>query len=120
MLERLEISGEHATVDQALRKYVTKKIGGLDRFIPRHGRKSAHAEVHLKESKSQDHNNCICEVNLHLPSKNLIVKESSLNMYAAIDIAEAKLKLQLKKYKDAQPNGKKQRRIIARFLRKQG
>lgn len=118
MVERFEISGVHTSVDPALKKYVIKKIGGLDKYIPRSHRKSAHAEVFLKESKAQNSNSCTCEVTLHLPSQNIIIKESALNMYAAADIAEAKLKLQLKKYKDLHSNGKGRRHLAARFLRK--
>lgn len=118
MLQRFEISGVHTTVDQALRKYVTKKIGGLDRYVPRHSRKSAHAEVFLKERKAKDNNSCICEVTLHLPQQTIIIKEHALNMYAAVDITEAKLKIQLKKYKDLYASGKARRHLTARFLRK--
>jgi ribosome-associated translation inhibitor RaiA len=41
-------------------------------------------------------------------------------MYAAVDIVEAKLKQQLKKYKDLHMSGKLHRRLMARFTRKQG
>ena len=51
MIQRFEIQGEHTVVDDSLRKYVTRKLGGLDRYIPRNERQSAHAEVHLKENK---------------------------------------------------------------------
>jgi ribosome-associated translation inhibitor RaiA len=47
-----------------------------------------------------------------------VIKESALNMYAAVDITEAKLKLQLKKYKDLYASGKTRRHLTARFLRK--
>ena len=118
MLQRFEISGVHTVVDQPLRKYVTKKIGGLDRYVPRHTRKSAHAEVHLKERKAKDNNSCVCEVTLHLPHQTIVIKEVSLNMYAAVDIAEAKLKMQLQKYKDLYISGKSRRHLMGRFLRK--
>ena len=118
MLQRVEISKVHMTADQAMSKYVTKKIGGLDRFVPRQYRKDANAEVFLKESRAKDNNCYTCEVSLHLPHQNILVSESSLNMYAAVDIAEAKLKIQLKKYKDLYASGKTRRRLSARFLRR--
>jgi ribosomal subunit interface protein len=118
MLEKFEISGVHADIDPSMHKYVTKMIGGLEKYIPSHSRKSAHVEVHLKESKAKDKNSCMCEVTIHLPGQIIIVKESALNMYAAVDIAEAKLKIQLKKYKDMHANGKSRRHLMARFLRK--
>ncbi|HTB49154.1 MAG TPA: ribosome-associated translation inhibitor RaiA [Verrucomicrobiae bacterium] len=115
MLQKFEIQGVHATVDDSLRKYVTKKIGGLDRYISPHNRESAHAEVHLKEGKTKNHNHCTCEATFHLPHSTIVVKESALNMYAAVDIVEAKLKQQLQKYKDLHGNGKTHRHLFARF-----
>ncbi|MGC1177360.1 MAG: ribosome-associated translation inhibitor RaiA [Candidatus Saccharimonadales bacterium] len=117
MLQRFEIQGVHMTVDDKLRAYVTKKIGGLDRYVSRHVRQSAHCEVHLKESKAKQHDHCACEVTLHLPHQNIIIKERALNMYAAVDIVEAKLKLQLKKYKDTHGSGKTRRHLFARLRR---
>jgi ribosome-associated translation inhibitor RaiA len=39
-------------------------------------------------------------------------------MYAAVDIVEAKLKIQIKKYKDKHGNGKLHRHLVARFRRR--
>jgi len=119
VIQRFEIQGEHTVVDDSLRKYVTKKLGGLDRYIPRNARESAHAEVHLKENKKKkDNTHCICEVELHLPKQNIIIKEHALNMYAAVDIVEAKLKQQIQKYKDTHQSGKMHRRLIGKFKRR--
>jgi putative sigma-54 modulation protein len=118
MLQKFEIHGIHAKVDAPLRDYVTKKIGSLDRLIARHGRESAHCDVHLKEAKAKNHANCTCEVTLHLPKQTIVVKESALNMYAAVDIVEAKLRNQLKKYKDLHGDGKTRRHMFARWSRR--
>jgi ribosomal subunit interface protein len=116
MLKKFEVQGAHS--NQKLKNYVNKKIGGLDRYMSRHHRESAHAEVHLKESKAKDQNKACIEVTLYLPQQTIIVKEKALNMYAAVDIAETKLKQQLKKYKDTHGNGKLHRHLFARFSRK--
>lgn len=118
MLKKFEIQGVHTVVDEKLKAHVTKKIGGLDHYISRHNRESAHIEVHLKESKKKGNDQCRCEVTLHLPHQTIIVKESAVNMYAAVDIVEAKLKQQLQKYKDLHGNGKTHRHLFARFQRK--
>jgi len=118
MIQKFEIQGEHTVVDEALRKYVTKKIGTLDRYLSRHNRQSAHAEVHLKENKKKkDNTHCICEVVLHLPHQTIVITEHALNMYAAVDIVEAKLKQQIQKYKDTHQTGKMQRHLFGRFRR---
>lgn len=117
MIEKLEISGVHTKVTPELHKYVTKKIGKLDRFIPKHARESAHAEVTLKEVKAKNKKECICEVVLFLPHDKLMTKEATLNMFAAVDIVEAKLKNQLKKYKETHSSLKLHRRVLAKLRR---
>ncbi|HXR49522.1 MAG TPA: ribosome-associated translation inhibitor RaiA [Verrucomicrobiae bacterium] len=117
MFQKFEIRGVHTTVNDSLHKYVTKKIGNLDRYISRHARSSAHAEVHLKEMKSKDNNRHACEVTIHLPHQTIVIKEKALNMFAAVDIVEAKLKQQLQKYKDLHGSGKAHRQLFARFRR---
>jgi putative sigma-54 modulation protein len=115
MLAKFEIHAVHTKVDDQLKNYVNKKIGGLDKYVSRHSRKSAHGEVHLKESNAKDKNRFTCEVNLHLPKESIVIKEKSLNMFAAIDIAEAKLKIKLKQYKDRHENGKLHRHLLGRI-----
>jgi ribosomal subunit interface protein len=117
MLQKLEINGPAKTVDASLRKYVNKKIGNTDRYLPRNCRESAHAEVHLKEAPKKDNSHCICEVTLRLPKQTIVIKEQALNMYAAVDIVEAKLKQQIGRYKDMHGSGKMHRRLFAKFRR---
>lgn len=100
MIKKLEINGVHTVLNDDLKKYITKKIGKLDKYLPRAARESAHVEVFVKESKLKNKKQCTCEVVLHLPQDTIITKESTLNMFAAVDIVESKLKNQIKKYKD--------------------
>lgn len=122
MIQRFDINSVHMTTDEKLQKYVIKKIGHLDRYIPRAARESAHAEVVLKENKTlkndSSKNGCTCEVTLHLPHEVINVSESTINMYAAIDIVEQKLKQQIMKYKQQHGTGALRRRLAARFARK--
>ena len=118
MLQKFEVQGVHTTVDDNLRKYVNKKIGGLDRYLSRHNRQSAHAEVFLKESKAKGNKHCICEVTMYLPHDTINIKESAFNMFAAVDIIEVKLKQRLKKYKELHYSGKLTRHVFARLRRR--
>jgi putative sigma-54 modulation protein len=99
MINKVEVVGIHADASKDIQKYVKKKISKLDSYMPRHARKSAHAEVRLKESNSKDKKQCTVEVVLYVPGEILTAKETTVNMYAAIDIVEEKLKSQLRKYK---------------------
>lgn len=118
MLKKFEIQGIHTTLTADLKKHVNKKIGGLDRYISRHSRESAHAEVFLKEAKAKNNKKCTCEVAFFLPHQTIVVKESATTMFAAVDIVEVKLKNQLQTYKDTHGNGRFKRHLMARFVRK--
>lgn len=97
---KITIKGVHSDINSDLEKYVTKKIGKLDKYIPRAARPSAHAEVFLKESQIRHKKECTCEVIVHLPKQEFVTKESTMNIFAAVDIVEAKIKNHLLKYKD--------------------
>jgi ribosomal subunit interface protein len=118
MLKKFEVQGVHVVVDSTLRKHVDKKIGGLDRYISRHSRESAHAEVFLKENKAKNNERCTCEVAFFLPHQTIVVKESATSMFTAVDLVEVKLKHQLQVYKDTHGNGRFKRHLMARFSRK--
>lgn len=114
---RTEINAIHTNVDDKLRRYINKKIGGLEKYLLRTARNSAYAEVKLKETKTKDNKHCTCEVILHVPIENITVSETTINMYAAVDIAEEKLKHALYKYKDQHGTPRLHRRILARIKR---
>jgi putative sigma-54 modulation protein len=103
MIKQIDIVGDGLELKDDLKKYITKKVGKLDRYIPRHARKSAHAEVKIREVTHKTKNGTYeCEVLLHLPTEQLTAKEATINMFAAVDIVETKLKNQLYKYKSQQ------------------
>src|ERR1039458_1779129 len=112
---KLKISGVHFTVSEHIKKYVIKKIGKLDKYIPKLARDSAHAEVFLKEDMHNNKKECICEVVMHLPHDTFTVKESTINIFAAVDIVEAKVKNQLIKYKEIHSRKSTSFRLLRRF-----
>jgi len=117
MIDKLDISGVHVKLDKKLEDYARKKIGLLDKFVSPKVKQSLHGEIKLKEGKAKDKRTSTCEVILHLPHSTLTIKESSTTMFAAIDLAEAKLKLQLKKYKDLHSRKRFHHRLLTRLNR---
>ncbi|MCE7936905.1 ribosome-associated translation inhibitor RaiA [Candidatus Saccharibacteria bacterium CPR2] len=119
MINPLEITSIHDDLDPVLKKYALRKIGKLDRYVSLKIRKSVHGEIKLlqQEGKANKNERHTCEVILHLPSGTITAKESTLNMFAAIDIVEAKLKNQLRKYKDKhrQPKHLTKRKLFDRL-----
>ena len=102
MIEHIDITGKKVVLSEPLKRYVHKKIGRLDRFVSRHARKTVHAEVVIREINESHGNKYEAEVILVLPDHRIVAKDSTMNMFAALDIVEAKLKVQLKKIKDSQ------------------
>jgi ribosomal subunit interface protein len=118
MIRNVEITGIHMQVGDDLHKYVTKKIGGLEKFVPRTARESIHAQVLLKEEKKKGAKLCICEITVHLPHETINISEGTVNIFAAVDIVEEKLKIALKKYKDLHANPKLHQRALTYFKRR--
>jgi ribosomal subunit interface protein len=114
MLQKFDLSATHLELDDRLKKYVTRKLAHLDKYMSKHVRPTAHLEVRLKEHKSNGQKEAVCDVTLRLPHDTIKLTEATQNMYAAIDIVEAKLKQQIRRYKDEHTNAKRRRRLFAR------
>lgn len=117
MIAAIDITGVKYELDDATKKYVTKKIGRLDRYLPKHARKSAAASVKIKQVNRDFGNKYEAEVILSVPDKVLTAKDSTVNALAALDIVEAKLVNQLRKYKQTTMPHVGRRGVLARFKR---
>ncbi len=118
MIAHIDKSAIKLELDDDVAKYIDRKIGRLDRYVPRAARKSMRAVVTIRETGNQDGNKYECEAILHLPSELVTAKEATLNKFAAIDIVEAKLKNQLRKYKETHgTNAQPRRHGIVRRVR---
>lgn len=118
MITHIDITGVRYSLDDTTKRYVRKKLGRLDKYLPRHARKTAKIEVVLKEVNRAYGNKYECDVNLHIPDALINAKDSTMNMLAAVDIVEAKLKNQLKKYKDEHTDHHAQHNFIGRLKRR--
>ncbi len=118
MITQVEITGVGAyTADDATKKYIRKKIGSLDRLVPRHARKSMRANVKVAEVNRDRGNKYEVEVVLVVPNRTLTAKDSTMNVLAATDIVEAKLATQLRKYKEELIPHVGRRKLLDRFKR---
>lgn len=118
MITQVEITGVGAyTADDATKKYIRKKIGSLDRLVPRHARKSMRASVKVTEVNRDKGNKYEVEVVLAVPGRMLTAKDSTMNVLAAADIVEAKLATQLRKYKEEMIPHVGRRKLLDRFKR---
>lgn len=117
MIQSIDIQGLKYDLDDTTKKYVMKKIGRLDRYLPRHARKSVTANVILRQIDQPNGNKYQAEVIINVPEKRLTAKDSTVNMLAAVDIIEAKMATQLHKYKETTVPHVGRRGVLSRFKR---
>lgn len=117
MIKSVTITALKYEVDDATRRYVIKKIGSLDRYLPRHARKSVVAEVKLRQVNRDHGNKYEAEVILTVPDRIMTAVDSTVNMLAAVDIVEAKLIVQARRYKQESLPHIGRRRLLSRLKR---
>lgn len=118
MIQTINITGVRYTPDEATKRYVRKKIGSLDKFLARHARKSTTVDIKLKEVNRAHGNKYECDVIFHLPEATIMAKDSTLNMLAAVDIVEEKLRVQLKKYSETRSDHRAKHDLLGRIKRR--
>lgn len=117
MISNIEITGNKYDIDENTRKYVVKHIGKLDKYLPRHAKKSVSAKVVIEQINGAHDNKYEVEAILTVPDKTLVAKDQSSNVLAAIDIVEAKLDGQIRRYKTEKNPRLGKSGIMARFKR---
>ena len=119
-MRKIEISHQGFELTKDIKRYVGKKVSKFGRYVKPTQRRSLHVEVKLKEEAGQKKNKYTAEMIVHVPNETLTAKESTLSMFAAIDIVEAKITNQLRKYKSTQNDKNKadRKRTFARFQRR--
>ncbi|MFC6346973.1 ribosome hibernation-promoting factor, HPF/YfiA family [Vagococcus carniphilus] len=91
---RYNVRGENIEVTQAIREYVEKKIGKLERYFTNVPESTAHVNLKVYSDKTAK-----VEVTIPLPYLVLRAEETSPDLYASIDLVVDKLERQIRKYK---------------------
>lgn len=117
MIKNLTITGQKYELTDTTKRYVEKKIGGLDKYLPRHARKSAAADVKIRQINNPGGNKYEVEVIINVPEKVITAKDSTMNVLAAVDIVETKLNGQIRKYKQSSVPHIGLRGALGRFKR---
>lgn len=119
MIEKIEISGNGYKVDEPFRKYVEKRLGKLDRYLPRGAKKDVMMKVSVAEvSKNKSEKYAISVTMEMTGGKVITAKDECSNVFAGIDLVEAKLAGQIRRYKlEVQPHRQK-RSLRNLFIRR--
>lgn len=109
MIEKIEITGNGFKVEEGFRKYVEKRIGKLDRYLPRGSKKEVVAKVIVTEiGKSKVDKYEISAAMELTGGKVIAAKDECTNVFAGVDLVEAKLTGQIRRYKlEVQPHRQK-------------
>lgn len=118
MIANIEVSGTNYKVEEAFQKYAAKRIGKLDRFLPRQNRQDVVAKIVVTQVNLAHGNRYEISASLDVPGGRVITaKDECSNVFAGIDILEAKLLGQVKKFKAEKINYNK-RGILKKLLKK--
>jgi putative sigma-54 modulation protein len=95
---RIQMHTVHFDADAKLLGYVQRKLNKLDTFYDR----ITGGEVFLKLDKGENSKvkNKVIEIKIHIPGRELFVKETGTSFEEVTDLGLEALKIQIKKYKE--------------------
>lgn len=90
---KYNIRGENVEVTNAIREYVERKIGKLERYFDTPPTSDVNVNISVYNEEQQ--------IEVTIPMTNLLLRaeEQHLDLYAAIDLVVDKLERQIRKYK---------------------
>ena len=119
MIEKIEVNGNGYKIEEPFKKYVEKRIGKLDRYLPRGFKKDVICKVVVTEiGKGKTDKYEISAAMVLTGGKVIAAKDECSNVFAGVDLVEAKLTGQIRRYKlEVQPHRQK-RSLKNLFLRR--
>ena len=118
MIEKIEITGSNYKPTESFKKYAMKRIGKLDRYLPKGSKKDVVAKIVVTEVDRAHGNKYEISAAMEIPGGKVIAaKDESSNVFAGIDIIEAKLMGQIRRYK-LEKNPHLRKNPIKRLFRK--
>lgn len=120
MIEKIEISGNDYKVEEPFRRYVLKRIGKLDKYLPKKAKKDVVCKVVASEiGKGKSEKYEISAAMELIGGKLIAARDECSNVFAGVDLVEAKLLGQIRRYKlEVQPH--RQRKGLKNIFRKRG
>ncbi|MFC6464339.1 ribosome hibernation-promoting factor, HPF/YfiA family [Marinilactibacillus sp. GCM10026970] len=91
---RYNVRGENIEVTQAIRDYVEKKVGKIEKYFKDVPEANAHVNLKTYSDKTAK-----VEVTVPLPYIVLRAEETSPDLYGSVDLVVSKLERQMRKYK---------------------
>ena len=120
MIEKIEITGNDKKIEEGLKKYIEKRMGKLDRYLPKEAKRDVVLKVVVAEIGKGKSGKYEISVSMELTGgKVLAARDECSNVFAGVDLVEAKLTGQIRRYKlEVQPH--RQRRSLKDLFIKRG
>ena len=120
MIEKIEITGNDFRVEETLKKYIEKRIGKLDRYLPKGSKKDVVCKVTIAGvGKGKNERKEVSAAMELTGGKVLAARDECSNVFAGVDLVEAKLMGQIRRYKlEVQPH--RQKRSLKNLFRRKG
>ncbi|MDO4611366.1 MAG: ribosome-associated translation inhibitor RaiA [Candidatus Saccharibacteria bacterium] len=100
MIEKIDVTGTGYKVEESLKKYIEKRIGKLDRYLPRGSKKDVVVKVIVASVGKGKTEKYEISVAMEIPGGKVIAaKDECSNIFAGVDLVEAKLVGQIRRYK---------------------
>ena len=119
MIEKIEITGNDYKVEESFKKDVEKRIGKLDKYLPRGSKKDVVVKVTVSEIGKGKTEKYEIAATMEIPGGKVITaRDECSNVFAGVDLVEAKLTGQIRRYKlEMQPHRQK-RSLKNLFIRR--
>ena len=120
MIETIEITGNDYKVEEGLRRYAEKRLGKLDKYLPKESKKGAIIRVVVAQIGKGKTDKYEITASMELTGgKTIAAKDECTNVFAGVDLVEAKLTGQIRRYKlEVQPH--RQKRSLKDLFIKRG
>ena len=96
----IQLSARAYEIDEELRKYVEKKLGRLDRYLPRTHKATGMSVEVFRDPSGKEDNRYRVTAKISVPGNDIIAETATMNPHSAVDIVEEKLLIQIRKYKE--------------------
>jgi putative sigma-54 modulation protein len=114
---KTNLTARGVEIDAKLKGYVEAQLSSLDKYLPRQVRETALIEVILSEDASgREDNSFVCEAIITVKGATLTSSEGTINLYSSIDVVEAKLKAQLRTYKEKHTTEPRRAKMLTRLM----
>ncbi|MDO4507853.1 MAG: ribosome-associated translation inhibitor RaiA [Candidatus Saccharibacteria bacterium] len=119
MIEKIDITGSGYKVEESFRKYVEKRIGKLDRYLPRGSKKDVVVKVIVSEIGKGKTDKYEISMAMEIPGGKVIAaKDECSNLFAGVDLVEAKVTGQIRRYKIETQDRRPKKSLKSIFIRR--